>query len=112
MQGTLGGAREEHDDAIADARRWGIDPELLGETELHDGVWPENEDAVQAFLAVSTQWRFAGGGMGGVMAVGLDYQSARAGLDLAGISVTPELWAQLRVIETAARGALNERFKR
>lgn len=47
--------------------------------------------------------------MGGLLAQGLDYQGARAGLELAGIAVTPALWGELRVIEAAAVAALNGR---
>lgn len=70
-------------------------------------VWTEVEAAVRAFLAVSGQWRAAAGGMGGVIWVGLDYTAARAGLDLAGITVTPEDWARVRLIEAGARAELN-----
>jgi hypothetical protein len=77
------------------------------------GLWPENVAVVDAFLAVATQWRTApiGGGMApvGIVYVGLDYAAVRAGLDAAGIIITPELWAGLRVMEDAARTALNER---
>lgn len=64
--------------------------------------------AIEAFLAVSTQWRFAGGGMGRLLALGLDYAGARAGLALAGIPVTRELWSDVMLIELGARTAMNE----
>lgn len=74
-------------------------------------VWPENWDAVMAFLAVSTQWRTApfGGGMAPMQVIyqGLDYTAVRAGLDGFGIETSPALWRDLRVIEAAARNALN-----
>lgn len=77
--------------------------------EADDGVWFENAPAVRAFLSIDTQWRFAAVGIGGMVAIGLDYQGARAGLELAGIEVTPELWADLRVIEAAAGEAMNRK---
>lgn len=40
--------------------------------------------------------------------LGLDYAAAKAGLDLAGIEISPDDWARLRVIEVAAVKALNE----
>lgn len=77
-----------------------------------DTVWAENWPTVEAFLAVSSQWRVVaiGGGMAPAMPVyiGLDYAAARVGLDAAGIAVTPELWTGLRVMEAAACSALNE----
>jgi len=46
--------------------------------------------------------------MNGMTATGLDYAGARAGLDLAGIAVTPALWADLQSIEHGAIAAMNE----
>lgn len=75
-------------------------------------VWASNWPVVEAFLAVSSQWRVTsiGGGMAPVLPVyvGLDYSAARVGLDAAGIEVTPVLWSGLRVMEAAACAALNE----
>lgn len=68
-------------------------------------VWPENVPALEAFLAVATQWRIAPTGAG-FAPVGLDYVAVRVGLRAAGIRVTPALWADLRVLEIAARDAL------
>ena len=39
--------------------------------------------------------------------LGLDYGAARAALDLAGITVTPATWAELRCIELGAIEELN-----
>ena len=73
-------------------------------------VWPENWEALCAFLAVSTQWRIVALMTqlnGQTYYQGLDYAGVAAGLAGAGIAATPELWADLRVIEAAARNALN-----
>jgi len=74
-------------------------------------VWADNWDTVLAFLAVATQWRIAanGGGLEPVRHywIGLDYAGVAAGLAGHGIAGTPDLWAGLRVMEAAARNALN-----
>ncbi len=99
-------AREE-DEAQADARRWGIDPALVRPGEdAATGVWPEHVAAVEAFLAIAGQWRMVAG-MGGMLALGLDYAGAQAGLELAGIETTPALWAEIRAIEAGAKAAMN-----
>lgn len=68
-------------------------------------IWPELALAVEAFLAVSTQWRVVAG-MAGLIVTGFDYVGVRFGLRAAGIRITPELWADLQVMEIAARDAL------
>jgi len=40
---------------------------------------------------------------------GLDYTAVRAGFDLAGITPSPGLWADVQLIEAGALGALNRR---
>lgn len=72
-----------------------------------EGIWPDHEPALIAFLAVSNQWRIASHGLQGSRYIGLDYKAVHAGLDLAGITVTPEVWADLRLIEAGATQALN-----
>lgn len=73
------------------------------------GIWAENVPALAAFLSIGSQMRWIAPGLGAARAIGLDYQGARAGLDLAGVAVTPALWADIRVIEGAAVAALNGR---
>lgn len=86
---------------------WGFDLAVLAEAqEDHTGIWPEHVAAVEAYLTVQTQWRISLG-MAGLYAEGLDYQGVEAGLRMAGIEVTPELWAELRLIESGARDAKN-----
>lgn len=70
-------------------------------------MWPENAPAVEAFLAAATQWRVVAGPER-LRVVGLDYAGARAGWDLAGIAMTPALFADVRIMEAAAIAALNE----
>lgn len=78
--------------------------------EDETGVWPENEAALRAFLAVDSQLRWMAIGEG-AMALGLDYAGARAGIRLAGLKVTPDLWSDVQVIEAAAVAALNRKSR-
>lgn len=48
-------------------------------------------------------------GAGRLVYLGLDYAGARAGLDAAGIDITPDLWAGLQTMEVAAIEELNQR---
>ncbi|MEL7166969.1 MAG: DUF1799 domain-containing protein [Pseudomonadota bacterium] len=71
------------------------------------GAWPDNVPALEAYCAVSTQWRVIALADGGEKAIGLDYSGVKVGLDLAGIEVAPELWSDLQMIEIGARAAMN-----
>lgn len=68
------------------------------------GVWPDNAPAVTAFLRVARQWRVYPNGRVG----GLDYTAAEAGLRLAGITVDPDLWAGIQLVESGAVAAMNK----
>lgn len=103
VTGATGGARS--DDAASDAALFGLD--WQPEERDDEGLWAEHRAAFAAFLAVSTQWRVVAG-RAGLIFTGLDYAGADAGLTRAGIEVTPQIWADLRVIETGALAALNE----
>jgi Phage related hypothetical protein (DUF1799) len=84
------------------------EPEQTDEDEAQrDGLWADHLDAFTAFLAVCTQWCRITPGDGTVRLGGLDYAGVRAGLDMAGIVMTPEAWAQLQAIERGARDAWN-----
>lgn len=80
--------------------------------DAYDGIWPEHAAIVEAFLVCVSQWRVvpvvttAGSAL---VYTGLDYAGCRAGLDAAGIAVTPDLWAGLAVMETEAAATLNGR---
>lgn len=86
--------------------------EITRESGCFVGVWPEHAPIVTAFAIVCTQWRIVpiGGGLAPsrLLFLGLDYTAARAGLDAAGIAVTPELWRGLRIMEDEATRAQNE----
>lgn len=93
----------------ADAELWGVDPSQI-ENAINDdfAVWQDNLEALNAFLRISTQWNTIGVGMAGIFTVGLNYANAKAGLELAEIPVTPDLWDDILVIEAGALSALNE----
>lgn len=98
----------EEDELAADAALWGIPAEALEDArEDEEGLWPEHEAAVLAFLSVQTQWRAAPVGDGGLCWLGLDYQGAQAAWRLAGEEITPDLWTQVQLIEAGALAALN-----
>ena len=111
MTGALFGqvTKALDDEVEEDCRVFGMDPAAFASAppEEDEGVWPCHCDAVRAFLAICRQWR-AVGTMSGVNFLGLDYAAAKAGLELAGIAVDPELWEQVRIVEAGARQALNE----
>ena len=86
-----------------------MDPAQFAAEEAQEGVWPENTEALDAFLAVTTQWRVVGSAGGPLVTIGLDYQGVKAGLDLAGIAPSPELWADVQMIEAGALSVLNRR---
>ena len=72
-----------------------------------EGLWEVHLPAFLAFLAICTQWRVVAGETG-LIYLGLDYAAADAVLRRAGIETTPDLWADLQVIETGALAALRE----
>ena len=112
MTGALGGERRPGDEAEDDARIWGLIYKPEEDELTHDGVWAEHLEALAGFLALCTQWRFACPGDGSLRRTGLDYAAARAGLDLAGIAMTPELWSDIRMIEMGAIAASHEEANR
>lgn len=72
-------------------------------------IWPEHINAVQAFSAVSTQWRFSG--MGGPS--GLDYPAVFATVDrmLRDLTVDDrdQVFADIQIMERAALGEMNKK---
>lgn len=94
--------------ALSEAALWGIDPALLEPKDHEDGVWEIHADALRAFLAVKGQWRVVPGDARFVW-LGLDYTAVQAGLDLAGISLSPEQWSDVQSIEAGALEAMNRK---
>jgi len=62
---------------------------------------------VIAFSGVASQWRVAPVGQVGLRYIGLDYAGVKAGLECAGVAVTPELWEGVRTMEAEMRTVLN-----
>ncbi|WIY25065.1 DUF1799 domain-containing protein [Parasedimentitalea psychrophila] len=69
------------------------------------GVWAANVDAVEAFLDVTTQFIRLAMPDGTFRVTGLNYPGAQAAWQMAGLKITPDLFAQVQMIE---RGALAE----
>ncbi|WP_425099133.1 DUF1799 domain-containing protein [Tropicibacter sp. S64] len=80
---------------------------MLGPVDEQDGLWAEHIPAVEAYLAIGSQWRTLPQFGAPPRWLGLDYTAAEAGLRLAGFAMTPELWAEVRLIEQGAKAALN-----
>lgn len=67
-------------------------------------ILPDAWPAVRLFIALGTQWRWGPEGR----PVGLDYGAIRPAAELSGITPTPELFDDLRVMEAAALEAMGE----
>lgn len=103
ITGALTGPNPD-DEVARDCALLGIDPPRDRPPE--QSIWVAHLPAINALLAVSNQWRWATFGRG-ARVTGLDYAGVRAGLKMAGIKLTPDQWADFRVIERAAKAALN-----
>lgn len=104
---------------MRDARRFGMDEAAIAELKAalgrpiaagFRGVWPANVATVEAFCAAGSQWRttlaVAGSGIR-TRYIGLDYAGLKVALDAFGATITPDLFAGLQIMESAARDALN-----
>lgn len=87
---------------LEDCAVLGIPPEALPPAHDPDGIWHQNLPALEAFLDVATQFSRFALADGRTRTTGLNYASARAAWDLAGIEITPGLFGQIQVIEHAA----------
>ena len=74
---------------------WGIPDELRPEKPTEYGVLPENWDAVSLFLALQTQWNVTPSGTRS----GLNYTSVRIVSNLRRMKLTPELFADIQLME-------------
>lgn len=92
----------------------GVPPEIIEQAIAQEiegaefEVFAENWTAVQAFLAMQTQWRVAVG-MGGAARIGLDYAAIPA--VFSGLAIPRGerggIFAALRIMEAAALPELN-----
>lgn len=108
MTGELAGQPAANKELDEDAAFWGLDlsaDALVADNEK--GIWREHWPALQAYLAISTQWRMVADFNTGPRAIGLDYAAAEVGLKFAGIEMTPDLWSDVKLIEIGARSAMN-----
>lgn len=76
-------------------------------TEPQGGLWVHHLSALDAFLALAGQWRCVAHAGGRLIWTGLDYAAAPAAFDLAGITVSPAVWQQVRTIEAGALEEMN-----
>lgn len=91
-----------------DCAFFGIPPETLSASaHPQTGLWPEHVAAVETFLAISGQWRVLPRWGAPPHYLGLDYAAAEAGLRLAGVTVSPARWEEVRLIECGAMAELN-----
>jgi hypothetical protein len=107
---------DTQDDAIADARRMGLDDEEIEDLRAELGrqsdrrLWGRHVDAFRALCAAGTQWRrrlmFTPAGPTEVVA-GLDYVALKVATDALGIVLSAASWRQLMVLERASAAAMN-----
>lgn len=107
MRGDTGRPEAAQDDLAEDLAFFGLEPEGWADQPAltETGIWAEHELAWEAWCAVSGQWRTTALSTleaARIVWHGLDYTAAKAGFDLAGIEVTPDLWDEVRVIEAGA----------
>lgn len=111
MKGGGAVAREDEDDRrIADElRRGGCPEDVISEVVgVQDGgaddyeIWPENADALRAFLFCETQWNVLVGGLSGVHWMGIKYEAAALHFRLHPPADEPDAWEALRMIESEA----------
>lgn len=85
----------ESKDFEADLDFWGIPDEMRPEKPTEYGVLPENWDAVNLFMGLQTQWQMTPSGARS----GLNYTSVRIVSNLRGLKLTPELFADIQLME-------------
>ena len=82
------------------------DKVLLARPDVFE-VLPENWPTIELFLAVCTQWRF--GGMGGLL--GLDYPAVDVAVRYLELTVGPDSFAGLQVMEQTVVSELSNDAK-
>jgi len=66
-------------------------------------------DAVGLFMALATQWRWAGAGLAGAFRLGLDYNAVEPTARMLRVELTPTVFNDLRVMETEALSVWSKR---
>lgn len=112
MQGQGRGAKG-NDELVAELRRGGCPEEeirrLVGADEEDESfeIWPENADALRAFLFAATQWRIASA-MGGVVWLGIEHEALERAFRLYPPADMRDAWWAALVMEAEAVGLRNE----
>lgn len=97
-------------DTAAELKQLGVPLEVMGAWAEDEPV-PEEVDlvlleecrtAVWAFLRAATQWDYVTPGLGRPIPLGLNYLKLEAAIRMSGVTCTPELFEDLRVMEKAA----------
>lgn len=85
---------------------WGLTPDDFPELDEEFGIWPDNAQAFNTFVAMQTQWRT---GMAG--ATGFDYAALPAVLSLVGVPADehPDTFECLRWMELHALDLLRKK---
>lgn len=92
------------EDSEAELAAFGFTPEDYANERIE--IWPENQQAINLFISISTQWRVGAGGP-----TGLDYNvlfTRMARMDLSD-ERHEQLFDDIRVIESEALAILNKR---
>lgn len=113
-----GGAAAAEPEAIADARRLGLDSIIIAAVRAELGLGAAGEPplfawqlpGVTLFLAGASQWRIgiSGSAQGlRTLFIGLDYAGVKIAAETLGLPITPAAWADCCALERAARDLLN-----
>ena len=92
------------EDSEAELASFGFAPEDYANESIE--IWPENQQAINLFTSISTQWRVGAGGP-----TGLDYNVLFTLMGLMDLSYERhvQLFEDIRVIESEALALLNKR---
>jgi hypothetical protein len=92
------------EDSEAELSAFGFAPEDYANESIE--IWPENQQALNLFTSISTQWRVGAGGP-----TGLDYNVLFTRMARMGLSDEryEQLFDDIRVIESEALAILNKR---
>ena len=93
-------------DLEQDFQQWGAPPpEVLAALEQSDEfeLWPENAEPLRVFMRLQTQWRYGPAGP-----TGLDYAGVRVALEWLGVKVSPALFEDVQLMESATLKILAE----
>ena len=96
-----------------DCERFGIDPAALPSSDTVETgnvvLWPDMVDSVALFFAMSTQWVWSSAGMAGTFRVGLNYSALEPAARLSGLTVTPVVFDDIRILEQEALSVWNRK---